>query len=98
MAQTEIHVEEASLKDLKTALSTAGESYQLNLARLTNLMNEITNGDIKGDPADELLKKYQAKEDTLKKISATIEEAAEYLGLQTTKFTDMIGELMSGMK
>ena len=98
MAQTVIHVEEASLNDLKHALATSGESYQSNYARLTNLMNEITKGDIQGELAEDLLKKYQAKEATLKNISDTIEAAAEYLGLQTTKFTDMIGEVKSGMK
>ena len=98
MAQTVIHVEEASLNDLKNALATAGESYKSNLSRLNNLINEITSGDIQGDPANDLLQKYQSKEATLTKLAETIDEAAGYVGLQTTKFSDMIGELKSGMK
>ncbi len=96
MAQ--IHVDEASLNDLKNALATAGESYKSNLARLTNLVNEITSGDIQGDPATDLLQKFQAKEDTFKKLAETIDEAEGYMGMQTTKFGNMIGDLKSGMK
>ena len=93
-----IHVEEESLNDLKNELSTAGESYKSNLTKLTNLVNEITSGDIQGDPADDLLAKFQSKEDTLKKLAETIDEAEGYMGMQTTKFGDMIGDLKSGMK
>ena len=96
MAQ--IHVDEASLNDLKNALATAGESYKKNLARLTNLVNEITSGDIQGDPAEDLLAKFQAKEDIFNKLAETIDEAEGYMGMQTTKFGNMIGDLKSGMK
>lgn len=93
-----IHVDEQALNDLKNALATAGESYKKNLTRLTNLISEITSGDIQGDPANDLLQKYQAKEDVLNKIAQTIDEAESYMGMQTTKFTNMIGDLKSGMK
>lgn len=96
MAQ--IHVDEAALNDLKNALATAGESYKNNLARLTNLINEITSGDIQGDPATDLLQKFQAKEQTFNKLAETIDEAEGYMGMQTTKFGNMIGDLKSGMK
>ena len=93
-----IHVDEAALNDLKNAMQTAGEGYKKNLAKLTNLVEEITSGDIQGDPAQDLLQKFQAKEDTFKKLADTIDEAEGYMGMQTTKFTGMIGDLKSGMK
>ena len=93
-----IHVEEEALNALKEALATAGEEYKKNLARLTNLISEITSGDIQGDPANDLLAKFQAKEDTLNHLAETIDEAEGYLGMQTTSFTNMIGDLKSGMK
>ncbi len=93
-----IHVDEAALNDLKNAMQTAGEGYKKNLARLTNLVEEITSGDIQGDPAQDLLQKFQAKEDTFKNLANTIDEAEGYMGMQTTKFTNMIGDLKSGMK
>ena len=93
-----IHVDESALNELKHALETAGQEYKLNLARLTNLIEEITSGDIQGDPANDLLAKFQAKQDTLNKIAQTIEEAEGYMGLQTTKFGTMIGDLKAGMK
>ena len=92
-----IHVEEEALTTLKNALATAGEDYKNKLARLTSLIEEITRGDIQGDPANDLLQKYQAKEDTLKKIAETIDEAEGYLGMRTTAFTNMLGDLKSGM-
>lgn len=93
-----IHVDEAALNSLKQALGTAGERYKSNLARLTNLIEEITRGDIQGDPANDLLTKFQAKQEILNKITETIEEAESYTGTQTTKFTSMIGDLKSQMK
>ena len=92
-----IHVEEEALNALKNALATAGEEYKSSLSRLTNLINEITSGDIQGDPANDLLQKFQAKEDTLNKLAETIDEAEGYLGMRTTSFTNMIGDLKSGM-
>ena len=93
-----IHVDEAALNALKNALETAGQEYKQSLARLTSLIEEITSGDIRGDPANDLLQKYQAKQDTFNKLTQTIEEAEGYMGLQTTKFGNMIGDLKSGMK
>ena len=93
-----IHVDEAALNSLKNALETAGQEYKANLAKLTNLIEEITSGDIQGDPANDLLAKFQAKQDTLNKITQTIEEAEEYMGLQANKFGTMIGDLKSGMR
>ena len=93
-----IHVDEAALNSLKNALETAGQEYKNSLARLTTLIEEITSGDIQGDPANDLLAKYQAKQDTLNRLTQTIEEAEGYMGLQTTKFSSMIGDLQSGMK
>ena len=80
-----IHVDEAALNALKNALETAGQEYKQSLARLTSLIEEITSGDIQGDPANDLLQKYQAKQDTFNKLTQTIEEAEGYMGLQTTK-------------
>ena len=93
-----VHVEESSLNDLRKALETAGESYKQNLSRLQNLINEITSGDIKGDPADDLLAKFQARENTFKAIQQTIDEAEGYIGTQKTKFTSLISDLSSSMK
>ena len=93
-----IHVEESALNDLRNALETAGEDYKNKLARLQNLINEITSGDIQGDPAKDLLAKFQAKENVFKGLAQTIDDAEEYMGMQKTKFTSLIGDLSSSMK
>ena len=74
-----IHVEESALNDLRNALETAGTEYKNNYARLQNLISEITSGDIQGDPANDLLAKFQAKDDTFKSLQQTINEALEYI-------------------
>ena len=98
MAGGTIHVDEAALADLRDALTTAGEDYKSDLARLNALIQEITSGDIQGDPANDLLAKYNAKEDTFKRLANTIDEAQEYMGIQSQKFGSMISDLQSGMK
>ncbi len=93
-----IHVDESALADLRQALETAGEDYKSNLARLQNLITEITSGDIQGDPANDLLNKFKAKEESFHKLAATIDEAEEYMGMQNEKFSSMISNLSTGMK
>ena len=92
-----IHVEESALNDLRNALETAGEDYKNKLARLQNLINEITSGDIQGDPANDLLTKFQAKEDVFKVLAQTIDDAEEYMGMQKTNFNNLIEGLSSSM-
>lgn len=98
MADFPIIVEQPGLDQLKNSLETAGQEYKSNLARLSVLIEEITSGDIKGDPATDLLNKFQAKQDTFNHLAQTIEQAEDYMGLQTTKFDSMISDLKSGMK
>ena len=93
-----IHVDEAALSDLRNALETAGKDYQRDYTRLKNLISEITSGDIKGDPADDLLNKFQAKEEMFEKLSAAIDEAFEYMEIQKSSFSTLISDLKSGMK
>ncbi len=93
-----IEVHEEALQDLKNALETAGEDYKANLARLTALIEEITRGDIRGNAADQLLAKFQEKQDIFNALTRTIEDAEEYTGAQKTKFANMMDTLNAAMK
>ena len=93
-----IHVEEGALNDLKNAIANQGESYKSNLVRLTNLITEITSGDIQGDLAVDLLNKFKPKEATFNGLANTIDDAAEYMGVQTTKFGSMMQDTKAGMR
>ena len=90
-----IHVEEEALNDLILIFCLIPS---IKLTRLQNLINEITSGDIQGDPANDLLQKFQSKEETFKRLAQTIDDAEEYMGMQKTKFTSLIGDLSSSMK
>ena len=93
-----IEVDDESLNRLRTALEDAGAGYKANLKRLENLINEITSGDIQGDPANDLLRKYQEKKDMFEGLKRTIDEASEFIGAQTRRFDGMIGELTENMR
>ena len=93
-----IHVEESALNDLRNALETAGTEYKNHYARLQNWISEITSWDIQGDPANDLLAKFQAKDETFKSLQQTIDEALEYMGAQKQAFTSLISDLSSTMK
>lgn len=91
-------VSSADLSTLEKAIGTAGQNYKDCYARLTNLIDEITRGDIKGDPANDLLSKYRAKEETLTKIKETIDEAESYMYQQNVSFKQLIDNLKAGMR
>ena len=97
MGQT-IHVDEEALNVLKNALRTAGEDYKDKFRRLSNLIDQITSGSIKGDPATDLLEKFEAKREYFNRVQRTIDEAEEYTGIKKTGFGNMIGDLKAGMK
>jgi len=92
-----IHVEEDALNELKNALMTSGEEYERELARLTNLVDEITSGDIQGEAADDLKAKFEAKKDDFNKISSCLDETKELLGTRTTDFTTMMDDIKNEM-
>lgn len=83
---------------LDTAMQTAGEEYKRLLERLTNLITEITNGDIQGDPAKDLLNKFQSKENEFRGLAQTINEAEQYIAEQKARFGMMMGNIESGMR
>lgn len=87
-----------SFDRLDEAMQTTGENYKRLLARLTNLINEITRGDIQGDPAIDLVNKFQAKEDIFKGLEQTINEAEEYIRQEKARFGAMMGNISDGMQ
>lgn len=93
-----IHVDEAALNELREAVQTAGKDYKDKFARLTMLIEEITRGDIQGDPATDLLNKFEAKKDVFNGVAKTIDDAEEFMGIQSESFKSMMNNLQSTMK
>ena len=87
---TRIHVEQSELERLRDALETAGANYKLNLAKLKNLIDEITAGDIQGDVATDLRNKFIAKQDDFNSLTKSLEEAEHYTGAKGTSFVNMV--------
>lgn len=93
-----LSIRDEQLKKLRDSLETSGQEYKTNLARLTNLIGEITSGDIQGNPADDLLARYREKEDVFKRIALILEQAEDYARQQEVNFTRTIDNLHSDMK
>ena len=98
MASDYIEASSESISGVEREIQAAAEGYKTSLKRLENLIGEITSGDIQGDPANDLLNKFQAKQETFSKLAKTLDEAEEFMGGQGTKFNNMIGDLSAGMR
>ena len=96
MGNSTIIVSEGALNKLKNAIATAGKDYKENLAKLRALMDEITNGDIQGDLADELRSKFLARQDDFKAIQKMIDDAEDYMGMKGTQFNTTVSNIVSG--
>lgn len=94
----QISVSDEVLANVINSMTSAVENYMENYKKLTNLMNEITNGDITGDPATQILNKYNAKEETFKQLYNTLEEANSYMKEQKNKFGTMMSSLESSFR
>lgn len=93
-----VHIEETALVNLKNEFGTAGESYKNNYVKLTNLISEITSGHIQGDPANELLQKYEEKKEAFEKVYEMINSTQEYVNGRTNQFVNDVDSLMKDMK
>lgn len=96
MGNSTIVVSEGALNKLKNAIATAGKDYKENLAKLRALMDEITNGDIQGDLATELMNKFQARKDDFDQIQKMIDDAEDYMGMKGTQFNTTVSNIQSG--
>ena len=96
MGNSTIVVSEGALNKLKNAIATAGKDYKENLAKLRALMDEITNGDIQGDLATELMNKFQARKDDFDQIQKMSDDAEDYMGMKGTQFNTTVSNIQSG--
>ena len=93
-----VHVEEEALVNLRNDFGTAGENYKANYNKLTNLISEITSGHIQGDPANELLQKYEEKREAFEKVFEMIDSTQDYANSRTNQFVSDVDTLMKNMR
>ena len=89
---------EGAMAELERGLQTAGEDYKSNYAKLTSLVQEITNGDITGDAATDLVNKFEAKREMLDTVQQAIDEANDFITERKASFNSMMNGLMEDMK
>ena len=93
-----VNVDEEAIESLRDALQTAGEEYKYNLNRLITLINDITNEEIKGTPATNLLKDFKSKAESFKKIEETINRAEENFNRQRKEYNNMVMKMVEEME
>lgn len=94
----QIQADSASLAKLKEAFATAGKDYQNKLDQLTDLIGEITNGDIQGDPATQLKAKYEEKIANFDALRDAIKKAESHMEAEETEFKRVMTDLESIIK
>ena len=93
-----ITASDEELQRVASAFENASNDYKTNFSKLSNLMDQITNGSIKGNLAEELRAKFEAKHDTFKALKETIDKAESYMEDEKTMFNNMISDESSGMR
>jgi len=93
-----ISVSDEELQNIINSLEEAANDYTTNLSKLTDLINQITSGDIKGDVADDFKAKYEAKRDTFNELKKTIEEAQSYMQDEKKEFNRAVSDTKAGMR
>lgn len=91
-------VDEASLERLRAALEEAGSSYLSNYQKLQQVVEQINSGAIRGEVADKFIEVFNGKQAIFNGVKKTIEEAESYINNEKTRFTNMMDNLISGMR
>ena len=94
----QITVSEEELNAIAASLRDASNEYNSSYTKLTNLIQEITRGDITGQVADDLKNKFDSKEETFKNLKATIDQAEQYMNQQLKSFNDVAEGVMAEMR
>ena len=92
-----VSVDSQDLSALETSLETAGSEFVENYKKLVVIMEDITNGNIKGELATTILEKFENKKPDLDKLKEEIETAREYAkdkGAKLNAVTDSIVSLL----
>ena len=93
-----IKADSSSFDTIINNFNIAKENYISELNRLSNLIDEITSGNIKGVLAEDLKNKYEAKIDTFNALKTSLENAGEYAQQKNVSFNNMISDVQSGMQ
>lgn len=92
-----VKANEQDIKAIADELFQKADDYKANLTKLTNLVEEITNGDIQGDLATDLLNKFQAKEETFKKLESELIKAEDAMKAKNEELRRVVEDTTSRM-
>lgn len=93
-----IQADSQSLRELTEAFATAGKDYQKKLEELGQLIEDITNGDIQGDPATQLKSKYEEKVASFNELRDALKKAEDHMNDEEAEFRDVMRKLEQDIK
>lgn len=91
-------VDEAALEKLRASLEEAASSYMSNYQKLQQVVEQIKSGAIRGEVADAFIATFDGKQAIFNGVKTTIDEAESYINAEKNRFTNMMDNLISGMR
>lgn len=89
---------QSEIEKLKQQLEQAGADFKSNYTKLDGLVQQITNGEFKGQPADTFKSQYESKKQIFDGIQKSIDEADSFVNEELTKFVNLTNSLMENMQ
>lgn len=94
----EIHVNSEDLETIDKQLATAVEEYEAARQQLISDMNDLTNSELTGTLAAELMKKFEDKLPAFKETGEQTEELRKFSERKTKDFSRMIDDATANLK
>ena len=89
---------QADIAKLKNELEAAASEYKANRAKLEGLVQQIVNGEFKGQPADTFKAQYEKHVPTFEGVQKEIDEAQAFIEEEEQKFVTLTNNLMDNMR
>ncbi len=86
------------MMELRMKYIDNADSYRSNLKKLEQIMDVLTNSDIGGQPAKDLLTKYEDKKPQFDAITQALNTCDERMGKKIDGFKNLISEISGSMK
>lgn len=94
----DIEVHSKSLAELEEAFLEQRDKYETNLQALAGIVEDATTVSMIGDPAVQLKKKYEEKQEIFKAIRETLDRAYELMSRKKREFAGTVENIMDSMQ
>jgi len=93
-----IKSDSSSLETVRDQFEVNYNNYTTNYEKLTEIMNKISGGEIKGPVADAFKKQYEAKEDILQALKTTLDKAEGRMQEEKERLSGTINNMIDNIE